>query len=657
VPRVSIILTSFNHAKYLRGSIESVLAQTFTDFELLVWDDASSDESWQIIGEFRDERIRAIRNQKRMWPTWGINEAIRTIPSENLIAIHHSDDLWEREKLAKQVAYLDTHLHVGAVFSHVQLIDEQGAPFQEKGHFYERIFEQPNRTRYEWLRFFFLKGNALCHPSVLLRKSCHDVCGLYRQSLAQLDDLDMWIRVCQRFDIHVLPERLTRFRIRDQEANTSGNRPEVHVRANNEYHWILQNYRQINSVEELVKIFPEARAYDRGKDTDSDFVLAQIALELRPYSCTRLFGLDLLQGILTDPSRAAALEEHYQFGTEEFIALTGSHDAFNINTVRERDLELSVLRTSLTKTADAKAAAEAFAHDRLAELTKFDARLKLTQEAKADAERLAIERLIEIERLQKHLAHANAERVAADQTEALQLTQVAKANAERLAVERLADLEILSHQVARTQVAKDNAENLALEREQALKVALSAKTIAERLAIERLTELQRLSDQLAKTQVAKDNAEKFALDREQALDVAHAAALASEEEVKELRQRMTETASQLSIALELHAACRAERDEAAQVASDRLADLNQLRAEWTDAAAELAMQRELHIQCQRDLSRSRAERQELQSQLEHLGAMHFALQQEFAKVESDLAQIHSSRSWRFLQLLRHSLSR
>jgi glycosyltransferase involved in cell wall biosynthesis len=572
VPRVSVILTSFNHAKYLRDSIESVLAQSFTDFELILWDDASSDESWQIISQYRDERIRAIRNPKRMWATWGINEAIRSVPPRNLIAIHHSDDLWERNKLAKQVAFLDTHLDVGAVFSHVQLIDEQGAPFQEKGHFYEQIFDQPNRTRYEWLRFFFIKGNALCHPSVLLRKNCHDVCGLYQESLAQLDDLDMWIRICQKFEIHVLPERLTRFRIRDHEANTSGNRPEVHVRANNEYHWILQNYRQVSSLQDLVNIFPEARAFDRGDNTDLEFVLARIALDLRPYSCTTLFGLDLLKEILAVPSRAAAIADHYQFGTEEFIALSGSHDAFNIGVVRARDLEVSALHTSLAQTAAAKAAAETFAHERLAELTNFDARLQLTLEAKANAERLAFERLTEIENLKEQLSWTSADRrCPADLDETLKLTQAAKATAERLAVERLAELERLNHQ-------------------------------------------------LAQTQLAKDAAEKFALDRELSLSVA----------------------------------CQ-EREAAARLASNTLADLNQLRVTWSDAVAELAMQQELNTQCQRDLSNLNGEHARVQSDLEQLEARHLTSQQELAKLQRELLRIHSSRGWKFLELLRQLL--
>ena len=108
-PLVSVILTSFNHEKYLREAIDSVLNQTFTDFELIIWDDASSDNSWDVINEYTDHRIKAFRNEARKRAIWGINKAISEVAIGKYIAIHHSDDAWETEKLGKQVAFLEAH--------------------------------------------------------------------------------------------------------------------------------------------------------------------------------------------------------------------------------------------------------------------------------------------------------------------------------------------------------------------------------------------------------------------------------------------------------------------------------------------------------------------------------------------------------------------
>ena len=224
MPKVSVILTSFNHDKYLREAIDSVLDQTFGDFELIIWDDASSDNSWHLIKLYKDPRIVAFRNDHRKGGTFSLNRAISEFAQGQYIAIHHSDDAWEPNKLEKQVAYLDKHDEIGAVFTNATIIGEDSSLFTERNHFYFNIFNQPNRTRHEWLRFFFKYRNALCHPSILIRKVCYDTAGLYNIGILQYDDLDMWIRICLRYEIHILSEKLTRFRVRDNEANTGANR-------------------------------------------------------------------------------------------------------------------------------------------------------------------------------------------------------------------------------------------------------------------------------------------------------------------------------------------------------------------------------------------------------------------------------------------------
>jgi glycosyltransferase involved in cell wall biosynthesis len=206
MPRVSVILTSYNHEKYIREAIKSALAQTFNDFELIIWDDASTDNSWQIINSYTDPRIVAFRNNERRRGIFGINKAISQITSGEYIAIHHSDDVWEPDKLAKQVAFLDENHEIGAIFTNALAIGEDSKPLNDFSHFYSIIFDQPNRTRHEWLNLFFNRGNALCHPSVLIRRECYDRCGLYRFGLAQVTDFDMWIRLCMKYEIYVLPE-------------------------------------------------------------------------------------------------------------------------------------------------------------------------------------------------------------------------------------------------------------------------------------------------------------------------------------------------------------------------------------------------------------------------------------------------------------------
>lgn len=328
MPKVSVILSSYNHAKFICESIENTLNQTFTDFELIIWDDGSSDDSWELINQYSDPRIKAFRNEVNIGGVFGVNKAIFEIALGEYIAIHHSDDVWELDKLQKQVDFLAASPNIGAVFTNTQPIDERGAPLSDQSHKYYKVFNQPNRSRYEWLRHFFFHGNALCHPSILIRKRCYEDCGLYLDSLAQLTDFDMWVRLCLKYDIHVLPERLVRFRVRDDEANASGNRPDVRIRDRSEFHYILKHFLHISTFEELVSIFPEAEKYYRPNGCEPRFVFAMIALGDTSLPWAKMLGIETLFDLFADLDTKKRIKSLYQFDYRDFTALTGKYDLF-----------------------------------------------------------------------------------------------------------------------------------------------------------------------------------------------------------------------------------------------------------------------------------------------------------------------------------------
>ena len=356
MPSVSVVLTSFNHGRYIREAIESVLNQTFQDFELIVWDDASVDDSWEIIRSYNDSRLRAYRSPENKGAVFAVNQAIFQIAKGKYVAIHHSDDVWELDKLEKQVTFLETNADVGAVFTNAQPIDQRGAPLADASHFYYSIFNQPNRSRHEWLRFFFLSGNALCHPSILIRKHCYDVCGPYLDTLAVLPDFDMWVRVCTKYEIHVMPDRLIKFRILDGDMNASGDRPVTRIRRFNELNDVLQRYRNIAEKNEIFKIFPDSISYDRGEDTDPEYVLARVCLESAPHFVRHLLAIEILFDILKNPVRRQVLETIYGFSSHDFIAITGQYDPFSReellnlqSNAAERDGQIARLNQTVTE--------------------------------------------------------------------------------------------------------------------------------------------------------------------------------------------------------------------------------------------------------------------------------------------------------------------
>lgn len=331
MPKISVILPSFNHDKFLLDSIQSVLKQTFSDFELIVYDDASSDRSWEIIQSFKDPRIRAFQSEVNAGPNFIVNKSIFELAKGDYIAIHNSDDVWEPHKLQTQIDFLEKNRNIGAVFSNASIITESGETLKNKDHFYSTIFNQTNRTKYEWLNFFFLSGNALCHPSILIRKQCYLDCGPYKNSLHQLPDFDMWIRLCFKYDIHVLPEKLVKYRVLDNELNTSGSRPETRIRSHTEHQFVLKEFARFVDSENIFKIFPEFDSYDRGHDTDSAFVLAQICLESGDFFIRKALALDILLDIMKSPQRRIKIEEVYGFTVKNLIAITGKTDPYSVD--------------------------------------------------------------------------------------------------------------------------------------------------------------------------------------------------------------------------------------------------------------------------------------------------------------------------------------
>lgn len=348
MPTISVILTSFNHEKYLKESIGSVLNQTYSDYELIILDDASTDGSWGVIQEYDDPRIIAMRSRARGEITTQINKVIAEIASGEFICIHHSDDVWESTKLERQISYINRNPHVAAVFTNAQAISDDGELLSDQTHFYSNVFNQPNRSRHEWLHRFLNHGNALCHPSVLIRKSAYLECGLYKLHLLQTDDFDMWVRLLLRYDIHVLPERLVRFRVRDNEANVSGDRRDSRIRSVYEYYILLKNYREIRNFRDLVKIFPSAEDYDRGAGTDVQFALAMTILNESTHEFGRLFALDLLSEMISDQIHAGELKRVYGFDIIDFFTLTGQYDIFSREALAGRDSHINELNVSMS---------------------------------------------------------------------------------------------------------------------------------------------------------------------------------------------------------------------------------------------------------------------------------------------------------------------
>lgn len=315
MPTVSVVLSSYNHEAFIRESIESILCQTFNDFELIIIDDCSGDRSWEIIQSYEDSRIRAIRMPENTGA--GYWKDIPNLAKGEYIAIAHSDDYWRYDKLEKQYNFLLEHPTVGACFSEVIIVDDAGNPLQSEEDLYCSVFKQKNRNRFQWLRFFFDSGNCLCHPSVLIRKNLYYECGLMTSGLSGLPDFCQWIRVCLYHDIYIYHDTLTYFRVHAGGENTSADTIEKRRRLVIEEYLLYSEFLKLNQEDDFVKVFPEAEKYNIDGMIFIPFALAKIMLESPKKHC-KLYGLQLLYELFQNSTYKQLMMDKYKYNINCF---------------------------------------------------------------------------------------------------------------------------------------------------------------------------------------------------------------------------------------------------------------------------------------------------------------------------------------------------
>lgn len=161
---VSVVLPSYNHARYLRGSMQSVLDQTYTDWELIVLDDQSQDESVKVAKSFDDPRIRVIENAENLGTYATQNRGIE-LAEGDWIAILNSDDRWLPRKLAVQIGLLESHAECAFCYSRGQIIDDDDLAWDEQNHHRD----YPEESVHD-LRPYLLDVNQVMASGLVFRK-------------------------------------------------------------------------------------------------------------------------------------------------------------------------------------------------------------------------------------------------------------------------------------------------------------------------------------------------------------------------------------------------------------------------------------------------------------------------------------------------------
>lgn len=211
-PLVSVIMSCYNHEPFVAAAIESVIHQSYQNIEFIVADDASTDRTAAIMKQYASHYAKAIYFEDNYG---GRSEYLQQLATGKYIALMHSDDVWDENKLALQVAYMEQHEACGACLTWCMYTDEN---LEETD---ETIFLKTNKSSTGWMNYFWNHGNALCNPSSLVRREI--VNNLRKNPCSQLPDFFKWVDIIQHTTIHIIPRVLIRMRryCKDGRENTS----------------------------------------------------------------------------------------------------------------------------------------------------------------------------------------------------------------------------------------------------------------------------------------------------------------------------------------------------------------------------------------------------------------------------------------------------
>ena len=212
-PIVSVIIPTFNRANLLISAIESVLSQTIKDFELIVVDDASTDDTQQKVAAIDDPRIRYIVQEKNLGECGTRNTGLDAAQGQ-YIAFLDSDDEWLPNKLEKQLNVFKTAPDdLGVVYSWLQVINDQG-----------KIIRMRKPDISGDVKDYLIYKNLIGTPStVMIKKECIEPGLKFDTNLRCCGDWDMWLRISKQYRFEVIPEPLTLYRDHDEDARGSTN--------------------------------------------------------------------------------------------------------------------------------------------------------------------------------------------------------------------------------------------------------------------------------------------------------------------------------------------------------------------------------------------------------------------------------------------------
>lgn len=349
---VSVLMVNYNRGTTIGESIKSVLAQTYTDLELIIVDDGSTDDSCSVIESIKDPRIKLYRLEQNEHISHVTNYGFQKVTGAYLARID-SDDIWYPQKLEKQITFLKNNPEYKICFAWIDLIDEYGNSINEQQKELLGVFETTFQGQSDCLHRFFFGGNCLSHPSVVMRTELMRETGDFNLAYMQSHDFDYWVRIAKKYPIYVMQERLLAMRRfihenSEVENNSKTYGPNV-IRYENEAANIKRHFFEDMEDELFIRTFrqdfknPESNTKEE-LECEKIFLLCKTCPELQNILPT---GLDNFLELY--PKYAEILKQKFDFTVHDFYDFTGNRVYHNEREENAKRREQECLKEELQK--------------------------------------------------------------------------------------------------------------------------------------------------------------------------------------------------------------------------------------------------------------------------------------------------------------------
>lgn len=233
MPRVSIVLTCFNHLRHLQVALDSVLAQTFQDFEVIALDDGSTDGTREYLESFKRDHphldMKLVFNERNLGTYGTLNRGLETATGE-FVAELNDDDVWAPTKLERQVAHMDECPEVGLVHTSGRFIDQEGNEIKDNPLGFPwpvtGVVDRSSRPSAGQVRrahgdplYELAHYNRIIASSVLVRRECFQKVGAFNTEYFGSGDWEMWFRIAEDYEIGYVNEPLTFYRVHPGSAS------------------------------------------------------------------------------------------------------------------------------------------------------------------------------------------------------------------------------------------------------------------------------------------------------------------------------------------------------------------------------------------------------------------------------------------------------